>query len=196
MRRLPNKSEIKTNINWEAVKKEMETAEWQDAFDGDRQEKYVFLGTVFALTPSGKYYTAFACSNVDPCPACNGHGEIINVKRRTAKKWRAARERCWRLAEKYGLAGNIEQLQKHSWYRYYRKTFAQSANWQCPLCEGLGSYEAKLDEIFNDLLEREAEEHGFYIQNGEGDPCDIFAAMSRESSDGEEEGTVADPAEV
>lgn len=29
---------------------------------GDR----VWIGTVFALTPSGKYYTAWACGNVSP----------------------------------------------------------------------------------------------------------------------------------
>ena len=194
MRQLPKKTEIVTDINWDAVKAAMETAEWQDTFDDDRQEKSVFLGTVFALLPSGKYYLPFAHSNVNACPACNGQGVIINVSRRRAKKWLAARERCWRLAAKYHLQGNIEQLQKRSWYRYYRKTFALSGNWECQLCEGLGSYEAKLDELYYALLEREAEEHGFYIQNGEGDPCDIFAAVGRESSDVEE--TADDPAEV
>jgi hypothetical protein len=34
----------------------------------------VFVGTVFSLTPSGKYYLPFACSNVDLCPRCKGKG--------------------------------------------------------------------------------------------------------------------------
>lgn len=33
-----------------------------------------FMGTVMALTPSGKYYTPYANSNVDLCPRCKGKG--------------------------------------------------------------------------------------------------------------------------
>lgn len=35
-----------------------------------------FLGTVMALYPSGKYYTPWASSNVEPCPRCKGEGTL------------------------------------------------------------------------------------------------------------------------
>ena len=34
----------------------------------------VFAGTVFGLTPSGKYYLPWASSNVESCPRCKGQG--------------------------------------------------------------------------------------------------------------------------
>ena len=34
----------------------------------------VFVGTVFFLTPSGKYYLPWASSNVEPCSRCKGEG--------------------------------------------------------------------------------------------------------------------------
>ena len=40
----------------------------------------LFLGTVFSLSPSGKYYLPFACSNVDLCPRCHGTGHTTNGK--------------------------------------------------------------------------------------------------------------------
>ena len=63
-----------------------------------------FLGTVFAVYPSGKYYTAWACSNV---------------------------------TEK----------------------------------------EAKVDEAFSAALDRVCDKYGISIQEGEGDPCDMFITV-------------------
>ena len=34
------------------------------------------IGSCLHLAPSGKYYLPFACSNVDPCPYCEGKGTI------------------------------------------------------------------------------------------------------------------------
>ena len=34
----------------------------------------IWLGKCFALVPSGKYYTPFACGNVTPCNRCKGKG--------------------------------------------------------------------------------------------------------------------------
>lgn len=42
--------------------------------------KSVFLGTVFGIMPSGKYYMPFACSNVDSCPRCKGEGQTKSLK--------------------------------------------------------------------------------------------------------------------
>jgi len=60
-----------------------------------------FLGTVFAIMPSGKYYMLWACSNVS-------------------------------------------------------------------------EEEASADEEFMEALEKVAEEHGMWVESGEGDPCDMF----------------------
>lgn len=41
--------------------------------DGERVES-VFLGTVFDIMPSGKYYMPWASGNVALCPRCKGKG--------------------------------------------------------------------------------------------------------------------------
>lgn len=55
-----------TGLDYEAIKEQLEEAEWdRDLGDPEGGEvRRVFLGTVFALCPSGKYYTPWACSNV------------------------------------------------------------------------------------------------------------------------------------
>ena len=61
-----------TKIDWFLVRAELNSQEWVEE-DG-RFERLLFLGTVFSLYPSGKYYTAWANSNVSPCPKCKGRG--------------------------------------------------------------------------------------------------------------------------
>ena len=90
----------------------------------------LFVGTVFSLTPSGKYYLPFACSNVELCPRCKGTGQTKNGK-------------------------------------------------HCTWCDGLGSREAYLDELWNDTLEEKASEYDLFLFSGEGDPCDIFVGMGQ-----------------
>jgi hypothetical protein len=53
-----------TELNFEAIRKELDKAEWEPCEDEDGRVRRVFLGTRMALCPSGKYYTPFACSNV------------------------------------------------------------------------------------------------------------------------------------
>jgi hypothetical protein len=45
----------------------------EDDFEGVVERLY--LGTVFTLTPSGKYYMPWASGNVAPCPRCKGTGD-------------------------------------------------------------------------------------------------------------------------
>jgi hypothetical protein len=52
-----------TGINWEAVVAEMQVSPWWQ-IEPDRAERSVFLGTVQALYPSGKFYTYWARSHV------------------------------------------------------------------------------------------------------------------------------------
>jgi len=64
----------------------------------------LYLGTVFNMFPSGKYYTPWACSNVEPCPRCKGEGCNFcgNLGSREAYEDEIFREELEKQAEKYG----------------------------------------------------------------------------------------------
>lgn len=55
-----------------ALRAELDEQDWEPDFQDDPEHnevRRVFLGTVFVLTPSGKYYTPWACSNVTEAEA-------------------------------------------------------------------------------------------------------------------------------
>jgi len=183
-----------TGILWDKVKKSMEQAEWQDDWDGgDGQLRSVFLGTVFSLYPSGKYYLPFACSNLDPCPDCLGKGEIP-LHRPKRKDYHRARRKSDRLKIEFvrlqQIFGSSDAVPEsfmdklhEAWHRseYYRPVR------HCELCDGMGSHEAKLDSDYQEELDREAAEHGYFIMSGEGNPCDLFVAECRDLPEEDEE---------
>lgn len=104
----------KHNLDIEGIRDEMETSAWEEVEPG-RQERRVFLGTVMALYPSGKYYMPFACSN------------ITEEEGDKDQEWREA-----------------------------------------------------VEEDFTAL--------GYSLENGDGDPCDLFAVESRDiPKDGDKE---------
>jgi len=84
----------------EKIVEALDESEVIEDYDGNKS-KMVFLGTVFSLYPSGKFYMPWACSNVE-------------------------------------------------------------------------EWEAELDEIFREALDKEAESIGCWITCGEGDACDVF----------------------
>lgn len=100
------------DIDWEGLKESIEAAEVGEDECGNRV-KSVYLGSVFSLSPSGKYYTPFACSNV---------------------------------TEK----------------------------------------EAEEDEAWYEELEETAQEHGLFIESGQGDPTDIIVSKVVEEKEGGE----------
>lgn len=53
-----------TGLDLEAIRELLDTEEWEDEICEDHQVRRIYLGTVFDLFHSGKYYTAWACSNV------------------------------------------------------------------------------------------------------------------------------------
>lgn len=55
----------KIRLNWKAIREELDSQAWEKSWDGDREERLCFIGTVFNLMPSGKYYMPWACSNVE-----------------------------------------------------------------------------------------------------------------------------------
>lgn len=100
------------DIDWEALKAEIEASDTIEDECGN-EVKSVYLGSVFSLSPSGKYYTPFASSNV------------------TVK-------------------------------------------------------EAERDEEWYAALEKTAEQHGLFIESGQGDPTDIIASKLVEGKAGGE----------
>lgn len=64
-----------TIFDLQAVRKGLDAEDWEeDPFNPGTETRSTFLGTVFALLPSGKYYMPWAHSNVAPCEDCGGKG--------------------------------------------------------------------------------------------------------------------------
>lgn len=169
-------------LNPTEIKRDLEAAEWasEDRFTLTRA---VFLGTVFALYPSGKYYTAWACSNLDSCETCDGKGSIPN-KQHDPKAHSVYREERRLLTQtalkEYGAWCNGEWPAEVSEKaeRLDRLCRESEATIECPDCHGVGSAEAYQDQVFGEQLEDEAEALGLFIMSGDGDPCDVFIAQS------------------
>jgi len=172
--------EIETGIDWDAVKNEMDCAEWQEVFGEHQRERQVFLGTVFSLTPSGKYYMPWACSNVEPCTVCKGAGQIDNPyssPEHYENVLKIEQQLCKYLLENIGTYWEWPENLRLAIDRLRRQTAEWQPKIECETCGGVGSEEAHLDELFYEKLEEEAEQHGLFITHGEGDPCDIFAGQ-------------------
>lgn len=56
---------VETGLDFDAIRAELNDQPWIDDAGGVSETRSVFLGTVFALLPSGKFYAAFASGNVD-----------------------------------------------------------------------------------------------------------------------------------
>lgn len=168
-------------IDLAALRKELDGEAWELSDEPDREVRRVYLGTVFVLMPSGKFYTPFACSNVaGDCVVCGGSGKVQpRVSRRRFKKAR-------RMLETYALrtakrcvspAARVEYVHAHAATR--ARLFALTDT-TCPRCDGLGSQSAADDERWRESLERDLAEMGLYLTAGEGDPCDLFVEESRD----------------
>lgn len=167
-----NLKELRTNLNSE---------DWEDDECNNQQVRRIFLGTVFNLLPSGKYYQPFACSNVDPCPYCQGRCVVpghssARIRKRNQKRY----ENMLRLGVKLGREYAI---------RHAKARNAAHNRWQttCPVCHGVGSKEAYQDECWYEQAEEELSSIGCSLESGEGDPCDIFVVEYRDISEKEED---------
>lgn len=162
---------------------------WEEAdhnVDADGQERRVWLGTVFGVTPSGKVYAPFACSNVWGCASCGGSGIVLHVKRRTFKKWQRAHERARALWQKRGRHWAIGQRHPSA-LRSAQVAFRnhQASHSTCRACGGLGSREAFLDELWREHHEKLFEDWGIGFECG--DNGDYFAVEYRDTPDEDEE---------
>ncbi len=171
-----------TGILWENVRKKMDEQEWQ--MDGENEGRFreLFLGTVFGLFPSGKYYTPWACSNLNPCEVCKGKGEVLRGRRPRRKNFKKACKRYERLRDDYlrRFSLPLPEPQRQKMSRLWRRSLRYDPYVSCDYCGGIGSREAYEDEVYREELEKEASEHGFYVTEGEGDPCDIFLVEAKD----------------
>lgn len=169
-------------------------SDWEPVEDGigDQERRSMFLGTIMNLSPSGKVYYPFACSNVESCPCCGGAGDVPN--------WRGDPDRA--LTASTTRQCLVEQLitrwGPHAAGRWPPPFGEIAAKLQqvsekhkpavtCPLCDGVGSAEAHQDQNWREAFEKVLDSHGLVLESGEGDPCDLFAVEYRESVEAEEQ---------
>lgn len=67
------------DINWKDIREKLNQQEWVK-IGTEEFERRILLGTVSDLTPSGKYYTLFACSNITQQEAETDEVWWINLK--------------------------------------------------------------------------------------------------------------------
>jgi len=149
-----------------------------------------YIGSILSLSPSGKYYTPWANSNVDLCPMCHGKTKVKNKHSDPAKY--ADVTAAIQMLREYGMA-NFPQYT--AWpseligqIDAQRKIEQQvQPEFSCPRCGGLGSYEAYQDQEYWQALEDVASAHGGYIEQGEGDPLDTFFCITIDNPEDEED---------
>jgi hypothetical protein len=159
--------------------RQIESFNWSRIKSEAHEEGYAFLGSVFSITPSGKFYMPFACSNVMGCKRCRGTG---SVKRRAGNAERLAEAQS-RL-DAIDLRGIIAAHGGYAqWPESVRaevdaaRAVVESAKTtrQCEWCGGSGSHEAAQDEDWWDALAVVAKRHGLFVggpDGGAGD--DVF----------------------
>jgi len=163
----------------------------------------VYLGTVFSLTPSGKYYMPLATGNVELCPRCKGSGHA----RKTA-----ACERCngtgtqsmadiirtWPVYKDATPEEVKADMLTSGVFLFVPKDKDEECILcgcngtgivlpSCSYCQGMGSREAFLDSVWQEAAEAEAEKQGCCVESGEGDPCDVFLTRYTEAEEEEDE---------
>lgn len=175
--------DIPLNFDPAEARREIEREPWEG------NARYVALGSCFALTPSGKYYQPFACSNVAACPVCEGRGEVATgLRRRVERKWRNENRRRRRLwIQRYGRG--LDRWPAH----IRRASDALNRKWRrcqggCPRCGGLGSAEAWDDERWTEKAEDALRAVGLALTVSEGDPTVYLAAEYREEREEDDEG--------
>lgn len=167
----------------ESCRQALMNAEWYSVDEGWAIARAIFLGTVFSMYPSGKYYTPFACGNLDPCEHCGGKGSLDNENHQAARYEELVdNANCLRkeLMDKYGAwcNGNWPEAAEKQLCELDDAAEMVASTIECPVCHGVGSEEAYQDMKYTEQLEAEAAALGAYIMCGEGDPCDIFLAQS------------------
>ena len=166
---------IQMILDIEKVTKLLDNANIDEDEDGNKIQT-IYLGDIRNLTPSGKVYMPFACSNLEPCPRCNGTGGIKNEHGKRKKHEKVCNKRT-RILRTYKWTQHNKNKE--------RKLWKQESNWNpittCPECHGHGSLEARLDEDWWKQLEIELNEIGAWTHGSDSDGCDVM--ISREATE-------------
>lgn len=143
-----------------------------------KEEGRTYLGRVFTLLPSGKFYQPYANSNVaDDCPQCKGTGRLWN--RHHAPLLLAGFKAARAELTQRNLAANRLFFQ---WSEEDRQR-AQALDVEidrygehrmCLVCRGSGSASVARDEDFMEALQAVAARYGGSVVSNPGDPTDLL----------------------
>lgn len=178
---------VTLDFYWDKIVKDIQEENWEE--DPDNAEefevRYIYLGSIFSISPSGKVYAPFACSNLNPCPFCNGSGKVKSrYKPRVARRAKNRSHRQRRLwVKRYGSGW-------HNWPAHIIAASAELNRYMerfsttCPRCAGGGSHEAQDDEDFFEALENKLNEYNLSVMHADEN---IYAAEYRSvDEDGED----------
>ncbi len=163
-------------LDIDEIRQRLDEADIYEDYDGNKIQT-VYIGDIRDMTPSGKVYTPFACSNVTPCERCKGTTQIKN-KHYKKKKWTKIHNRLNKLTRNaidiYGFYDNWPK----TIIARRKKLKKQEVHWAqyllCPECRGLGSLEARLDQDYLKQLQSELDEIDAWHHLSESDGCDIL----------------------
>jgi hypothetical protein len=154
--------------------------------ENDQIVRETYFGNVLSIYPSGKYYTPFARSNVEPCPKCHGEGTIKNIGYDAATY-----EATAALEQKYlrdmRRRGKHYKIMPKQWQReidQIRQVIRLTEpHIECPCCYGMGSREAYEDQVFDTHFTECLAERNIYVAGSEGDGCDMIVGKVIERED-------------
>lgn len=169
--------------NWDAIiaNAENNPVESNDYMGDGETYGSEYIGSVLSLSPSGKYYTPWANSNVDECPMCHGTSKVKNGRGDQALYEKMKDEENQLRQDMMRQYKQFDEWPKEIHVildRILKDIKVVIPEIQCPRCGGLGSYEAYQDQEFWQALEDVANKHGGWIESGEGDPLDTFFCVS------------------
>ena len=172
---MPKFIKDRTILKIDVIKELLDNAEVQKGEDGDLIQT-IYLGDIRSITPSGKIYYPFACSNVTPCPKCRGTGSVKNPNAKL-RDWLKAHMDHAELLEKINQYPNWFDAPKHLRNKLHKR-YKQLTQWQdlisCNECSGLGSLEARLDQDWHEQLDYELDKINAWSHGSDGDGCDIM----------------------
>lgn len=172
------------------IARELEIEPWEAESDNPGTEiRRVWLGTIYGITPSGKCYAPFACSNVvGDCPVCTGTGtrkpteskrHLNRAKSREARLCRGLLNRPGTWTERESPAGKYQARVAR-----FRSRCRRVLDTSCPACGGLGSISAYRDERWSEEMERKAEAIGAFLDYQDES---VFVSQCRDSEETETE---------
>lgn len=158
--------------------------------DGNPQVS-AYVGNVCTITPSGKYYTTFAASNVDTCELCAGTGRIPNpnydpdifAMAEECQIDLSARLTKCRCSSEQAIESDLYTNLNVAFTAVVLTKHRTAKTMVCPHCGGHGSRDVYLDEVFWDGVDRLCAANNVIITNGEGSATDVFITRHVEQNE-------------